>query len=358
MAKKKPVTLQLLAKELKLSAYTVSKALRGLPGMSEETRSAVLAAAERLGYRTRDQVWNEAWEKIDRLKAKPRRFLFVTGLRAMQLSHMNRIIEEGLRERLEQMGHRLDTIELPTRTVLSEELAKRTLEEKEIVYADGLFLSFSLPDVWERNLLRQPMPKIFINFPPVGAEADSIVWDVYDAVQQSLILLLAKGHRRILYIGDITTHRGYRLRWQAFQEIAALSGLDIRADEHLTGRYHSNDAFYADFQKKWESFRPTALLCSVEDKLERVLDCCYRLDIFIPEQCSMICLDPTENERFHDIASPGILVRETGHRAADRMLWRIANAHMPYEHIRVRGKFRSGSSIGFMKESVSDPKRP
>ncbi|WP_158606572.1 hypothetical protein [Paenibacillus ginsengarvi] len=29
-------------------------------------------------------------------------------------------------------------------------------------------------------------------------------------------------------------------------------------------------------------------------------------------------------------------------RAADRMLWRIANSSLPYEHIRIQGELRIG----------------
>lgn len=348
MAKKKTVTLQVLAEHLNLSAYTVSRALRGLPGMSEDTRLAVIEAAEKLGYRTRDQQWNRVWEGVDRLRVKPRRFLFVTRANAVRNSSMNRIMEEGLRDRLEQMGNVLQLTEIPNRPEWSETSVSRMLEQMELFYADGLFISFGLPDVWERCILRLPVPKMFINFPPIGAEADSIIWDVYDAVQQSLLHLLARGHRRILYLGDNATHRGYRLRWTAFQEIASQYRLDVSEEAHLTKRYAGKESFFEAFREKWTAFRPTALLCSIHDDLNRVLDCCERLGIRIPDECSLVCLDQTEDSRFHSIASPGILVRETGHRAADRMLWRIANLHMPYEHIRVRGKFRIGTSVNFI----------
>jgi LacI family transcriptional regulator len=347
MARKNKVTLQFLANKLSLSSHTVSKALRGLPGMSEETRLAILQEAERHGYRTRDQLWQQIWEGRDRASSKSRRFMFVTGLNAVQNSLKIRILEESVRERLEQMGNRLETVEFPTRSVLTKELAERMLEQKELAYVDGLFLSFGLPEVWEQSILRLPVAKMFLNFPPVGAETDSVVWDVYDAVQQSLLLLASRKHRRILYIGDRTTHRGYRLRWMAFQEFAGQYDLELHPDEHMTACYDSNEAFFHAFREKWTALRPTAFLCGIESDLERLLESCRKLGIRIPQDCSLVCLDTTENERVQDIANPGILVRETGHRAADRMLWRIANANMPYEHIRIHGKFCSGTTVHY-----------
>ncbi len=45
------VTLQMIAQETGLSKFAVSRALAGKSGVSEETRSRVAAAADRLGYR-------------------------------------------------------------------------------------------------------------------------------------------------------------------------------------------------------------------------------------------------------------------------------------------------------------------
>jgi len=50
VSKRKTVTLRDLADRLGLSVYTVSKALRGLPGMSEPTRRLVFATARAMNY--------------------------------------------------------------------------------------------------------------------------------------------------------------------------------------------------------------------------------------------------------------------------------------------------------------------
>src|SRR5690606_4702152 len=109
----------------------------------------------------------------------------------------------------------------------------------------------------------------------------------------------------------------YRLRWMAFQEISEHYGRIVRSEDHLTRKYVLDEEFFEVFHQKWKEFRPTALLVSIEADLVRVLECCERIGVRIPEDCSLISLDPTEDSRFHDIASPGIPVRETAHRAAD-----------------------------------------
>ncbi|MNI69352.1 hypothetical protein D3C73_1250940 [compost metagenome] len=37
-------------------------------------------------------------------------------------------------------------------------------------------------------------------------------------------------------------------------------------------------------------------------------------------------------------AVPFLPIEMTGYRAADRMLWRMANPNLPYEHIRIQSE--------------------
>jgi LacI family transcriptional regulator len=39
------------------------------------------------------------------------------------------------------------------------------------------------------------------------------------------------------------------------------------------------------------------------------------------------------------------MIRESGIRAAERMLWRMANPHLPYEHTLLQGGFYEGSTV-------------
>src|SRR5690606_25573376 len=144
-------------------------------------------------------LWTQLWEGRDRASGKERRLVFLTIPNTIKKTGINRILDEGLKERLVQMGNRLDTIELPSRSRLSEEQVEDIIQQNGLAYADGLFLSFSLSGAWEQELLKLPVPKVFLNFPPVGAEADSIIWDVYDGVQQSMQMLTSRNHERILY---------------------------------------------------------------------------------------------------------------------------------------------------------------
>ncbi|MDF2715923.1 MAG: LacI family transcriptional regulator [Paenibacillus sp.] len=340
MSRKKKVTLPLLAEKLGLSTYTVSKALRGLPGMSEQTRNEVIQLAKELGYLTKDQESSLIYEGIPRLSVNQRRFLMVTSSK-YSFSIQQMFI--GLKERLFELGHKVDIAFMPD--TLPTERVESWMEQEGILYADGLFITPLIPESLETILLGLKLPRILINFPPVGARVDSVIWDVYDATMQSVRYLLANGHRNIAYIGDTTKTRGYKQRWLAFREAMKQEGIEVREDSHLIP-FSSDNAEWMDvFKRRLERSKPTALLCSSYQNLSWVFYACSEAGYQVPEDISIIILDNIGESIFPNITRPVLLMPETGYRAADRMLWRIANTRLPYEHIRLQGTFFQGDTV-------------
>lgn len=341
MARKKTITLPLLAEKLGLSVYTVSKALRGLPGMSETTRKEVIQLANELGYLTKDQESSLLYEGIPRLSVKQRRFLMVTTSR---YSTTIQQLFMGLKERMLELGHKVDIVFIPES--LPPERFDGWMEQEGIMFADGLFITPLIPEPLETLLLETKLPRILVNYPPVGAKVDSVIWDVHDATVQSVQYLIANGHRNITYVGDTTKTRGYKQRWLAFQEAMKQEGIDIQEDSHYIRITSDNAQWMEMFKNHLERHKPTALLCSShETNLSWVFYACSDAGRQIPADISIIVLDNLRDSIIPDITRPVLLMLETGYRAADRMLWRMANTHLPFEHIRLQGTFFQGATV-------------
>ncbi|MDQ1913671.1 LacI family DNA-binding transcriptional regulator [Paenibacillus sp. GD4] len=341
MARKKSVTLPMLAEKLGLSVYTVSKALRGLPGMSETTRKEVIQLAKELGYLTKDQERSLLYEGIPRLSIQQRRFLLVTS------SHYSYTIQQlfiGLKERMLELGHKVDIVFMPQS--LSPEGFEDWAEQEGIVYSDGLFIAPLIPEPLEALLLELKHPRVLINFPPLGAKVDSIIWDIHEATIQSVHHLIANGHRNIMYVGDTTKTRGYKHRWDAFQLTMKQAGIEVEESSHFIGLSTIDPKWIATFQSHLERNNPTALICSSQStNLSWLFYACSEAGLKIPGDMSIILIDYLQASIVPDITRPVLFMQETGYRAADRMLWRIANTQMPYEHIRVQGTFYNGSTV-------------
>ncbi|TMV47341.1 LacI family transcriptional regulator [Paenibacillus mesophilus] len=337
---RKEITLQHIADELGLTIQTVSKALRGKPGMSEETRSKIIRLARKLGYMTKEQVDSLLADKIAPYPYVRRRFVLVQN--DQSLNH-NRLLLKGLHERFWEIGHTVEPVLLPPG--LKDTEFGEWAETAGLPYAEGIFIAprlsvYSLED----KLLKLPVPRILLNYPSPESKVDCVIWDVYEAMFQSVRHLSRMGHERILYVGDVKSQRGFILRWQAFVEAMKETGCGVSPEEHAIVRSASDD-WLRQFEAAYRRMQPTAIICGIDEETVPVYHKLTAMGVRIPRDCSLIALLNEQTEHLPLVTRPMLLIREAGYRAADRMLWRIANPHLPYEEIRLRGDFYTGSTV-------------
>ncbi|MDF2721353.1 MAG: LacI family transcriptional regulator [Paenibacillus sp.] len=342
MSRKKSVTLHDLSELLGLSVRTISKALRGLPGMSETTRANIVKAAARHGYRTKDQERSLTVERIPIIPHLQRHFRLVVPQPAVT-SGLLFMILEGLQQKLREYGHSIEPLFMPANLKEGRSFELWT-EQQHVHYLDGIFIP-PIPSSYEKLLLDLPIPRILLNFPPPSADVDSIAWDVGTAVHKSVHYLLAKGHRKILYIGNQTEHRGFRLRWQCFVEAMNGAGLDVRAEDHVTSLVRLREVWIAEFTEKLERMQPTALLYGLGNNVAWVYHACSSIGKRIPHDYSLISLEHDVLDDLPDLTRPFLPIREAGVRGAERMLWRLANPGQPFEHILLQGGFFKGKTV-------------
>ncbi|WP_158606443.1 LacI family DNA-binding transcriptional regulator [Paenibacillus ginsengarvi] len=343
MRKKKSITLRELAKQLDLSVHTVSKALRGLPGMSEETRSEVIRKAQEGGYRTKDQERVHAVERIPLYSAgKPYRFGLVISDQSAAME-LNQLIMSGLQSKLSEYGHTVEILIVPN-IVEQGKTFDHWLALHPLEYLDGIFIGPMVGVEQEARLLQYRIPRILINFPGHAAEVDSITWDVGTAIHQSMRYLFAKGHRNIIYVGRREKHRGFIIRWQAFEQACAAAGLACLPEDHMLD-YENQQHWNEQFIEKLRRLQPTAILCGVKTDLAWIYNACSVLGKRIPEDISLISMMHIEDQHVPELSRPVIRIRESGVRAAERMLWRLANPNHPYEHILLQGVLFEGATV-------------
>lgn len=343
MVYKKKVTLHDLADRLGLSVNTVSKALRGDPGMSERTRRAVRELAESCGYYTKDQEQALFAERIPLYAAAPKRFALIHG--EDQLSTQTRLIASGLIGKLSEFGHTLELVSVLKRESLNVSF-EEWVESCNLRYYDGFFISSSIGGQLEKQLLSLTMPRVLINFPPPLAEVDSVIWDVGEAVFRAVLYLNRMGHENILYIGDCESKRGFRLRWQAFQNAMAELGKAIDPDTHLTKMPKNASSAAKEIAYRIKELNPTAVLSTIVSNLNVVSKASHDADKIAPRDYSLVSLRYNEWNLYPNVSGPVLQIQETGARAAERMLWRLANPLRFYEHTLVRcGTFYAGETV-------------
>jgi alanine racemase len=175
-----------IAAQAEVSEATVSRVLNDRPGVSAETRQAVLTALDVLGY-----------ERPARLR---KRSAGLVGLVVPELDNpIFPAFAQVIEATLAQQGY---TPVLCTRTfggITEDEYVEMLLDRQVsgIVFVSGMHADTTADPERYRKLLARPLPIVMINGYVAGLEAPFVSCDEFAASELAVSHLVALGHRRI-----------------------------------------------------------------------------------------------------------------------------------------------------------------
>jgi DNA-binding LacI/PurR family transcriptional regulator len=298
-----------LARETGVSTATVSRALRGLPRVSEQTRAKVMEAAVRLGYEPSPHAVGLAQGGRTRTVAIV--VLFVTRWFFSTVVHG---AEQVLRERgydvlLYNIGGDPDA---RRRVLLTQLVTKR---------ADALIVVGLGPTPEEVLWLsRHGLPVVTLGsrvpeWPSVRVDDDAVA---RTAVQH----LVDLGHERIAYVGqlsetplDSTTPRtrleGYR---------ATMRAAGLRPDVELEGHFTLEGGHAAGAELLRRTPRPTAVFCASDEMAFGVMYAAREAGVRVPDELSVVGVDDHEMARYVGLTTVRQPVLQQGRVAARQIL--------------------------------------
>jgi LacI family transcriptional regulator, repressor for deo operon, udp, cdd, tsx, nupC, and nupG len=211
-----------IAQQAQVSEATVSRVMNDRPGVSSDTRQAVLTALDVLGY-----------ERPARLRKRS------AGLVGLIVPELNNPIFPAFAQEIEsslaQTGY---TPVLCTQTpggVTEDEYVEMLLDRQVsgIVFVSGLHADTTSDRDRYRRLTARPMPIVLINGYAPDIDAPFISCDDREAGELAVSHLVALGHRRIGFISGPDRFTpvqrkidGYRA---AMQRLTGTSGPDLDA---------------------------------------------------------------------------------------------------------------------------------
>jgi LacI family transcriptional regulator len=191
------VTLDDLAEQLKLSKFSVSRALSGKPGVSERTRERVQLAAREAGYNHTSTA--AAAERVIHL--------VIPRADAIHSSFWIEVIS-GAENEARNLGFRL------TVNVIGAERGVDILDGE----VSGLILAGRRSRGVIEPFLELPIPKVLIGHPRPMEMLDSVQTANFDAGYAVGSLLGGLGHRRIAFFTDAPEDEGRNLRLAGLTE--------------------------------------------------------------------------------------------------------------------------------------------
>lgn len=269
------VTMRDIGKRVGVSAVTVSKALAGKSGVSDEMRERIIQMANELGYVNPNAATAQAVRSLDVGILIPNHFFDSESFYAM--------FYKTLVETLTESGH-FGILEL-----LSAE-AEAGLALPNIIRShkvDALILLGQPSRAYVRMIAAQNVPVVFLDFYDEQAEADAVVGDNTYGCYRLTSHLIKNGHRRIGFVGNRRATSSIMDRYLGFYRAMISNDLPIREEWIYSDRGEDGVMMPLNFVGEL----PTALVCNCDMVARMTIEQLKAQGYRVPEDVSVVGFD-------------------------------------------------------------------
>lgn len=261
------VTLQAIADHVGVSKFAVSRALTGKPGVSDDTRRAVLSTAKSFGYIGRPpKAVQQSIEVIFRDHSVANRELWID-------------VQHGIEMEATRNGW---------------PMAVRWTDDHRIVerLAAGS-VGFILVGPQDKRMLdairQSSLPAVIVtHVVPDLYEIDQVTATDVEAGAAVATFLHGLGHRRLTYVHGQLGYPGRHARLRGFADaIGKLEGADLR-EISFRADYNASELRDAVAAMVRAGFEPTAFFCGSDGVAITVISELLRLGLSIPREVSVV----------------------------------------------------------------------
>jgi DNA-binding LacI/PurR family transcriptional regulator len=342
------ITLSQLARELGVSTMTVSRALRGVGRIGEETRTRIVNAAQRHGYRPHGLA---RAMRSGRSGCVALCVADVPGLCAMPSE-----LAIGIDQALTARGMYLAVARIPDEKpeADAEAFVPRLLGEW---VADGMLVSAAhgVPCKVSEQLRQRRVPCVWIN---AKQELDCVDCDDYDAARRATQRLIQLGHKRIVYANHYESrnnegpsYAGAQERYEGYESILKEAGLPRRR----VWRHP-----LVSFVEMWRAIltepanqRPTAVVCFSRYTAHPILQAAGQMSREIPRDLSLVSFDDEPASEFEFPLSTMVLPeRQMGQKAVEMLCAKIENPEQSVEGVKLLAEWFDGGTMGAAPRQV------
>ena len=304
-----------VARAVEMSTATVSRALRGLPGVSDETRSRVQETARRLGYVPSPSAAGLASGQTRTVA------VIVPFVTRWFFAAVVQGAEEVLRER----GYDLLLYNLAGDPSARHRVFETSLLTKRVDAVIVLSLKPSSDELLRLGQLGRPVT-IVGAARPGGA---TVRIDDHYAARTAMAHLLDLGHQRIGYVGGATEgvldFTAPTARLAGYRDSLRESGRTPEPALEANGEFTVGGGMRAGRELLERPERPSAVFAASDEMAIGVLRAARELGLRVPEDLSVIGIDDHEMAGFFDLTTVAQPAHEQGRVAAQQVLSGLAS---------------------------------
>ena len=335
MSAKKP-TMRDIAREVGTSAVTVSKAMAGKTGMSDELRMKILKKASEMGY-----------EYPHSARFLPREHLEVGILipdKYFEADSFYAEIYKRLVKKLADQGH-FGLLELLDPANERDLVLPNLLTTKHV---DGLIMLGEPAKAYYRKVAQAGTPVVFLDFYDEQANADAVAGDNSYGTYRLTSHLIRRGHREIGFVGNIKATSSIMDRFLGYYRAMLLNDLTVREDWIIPDREMTGGLMKPALPEEL----PTAFVCNCDMTARMVIDQLRERGYRVPEDISVTGFDdyPAGSENEIPLSTFRIDTDGMIELAVKTLLERCSGEQKPFGRLVV-----GGQPVYRESEAVRDP---
>ena len=323
----KAVKLADIAERVGVSTVTVSKALSGQKGVSEEVREKIRSIAEDLGYQQPSAVRKSQNHKnfnigiliSERFLVKYESFYW-----QMYQAVATRATAEECFTMLEVIGKAEEE---------SSRMPKLVQERK----VDGIIVIGKMMDAYLQHLNTEAgIPVIYLDYYNGREASDSVISNSYYGTYELTYYLYRMGHRKIAYVGTLLAMESITDRYFGYQKALLELGLEQKKGWVLDDRHIETGEIDTVNMLQIPKDMPTAFVCNCDLTasflIKKLKDNAYR----VPEDISVVGFDNYLYPGLSDIqiTTYEVDLKEMAKKAVYNMISKISNEnYKPGIHI-------------------------
>ena len=291
----KKVTIQDIADALGISRNTVSKAINNTDGLADATREKILQKAVEMGYKQFSYVSALAQSNESRPSAPGYQgeIALLTG-RFLSHSHFASLMLDKFQKEVSELGYTMNT-----HRVTEQDIASKTLPASLHMDQVKAILCVEMFD-WEYDsmLCELGIPVLFVDGPAKvdgrSLPADQLYMDNMTPITQFVSAMLAKGFKRIGFIGDYLYCQSFYERYTAFFLTMTMAGVPV--EEQYIIPYSSVD----EFREAIEALEtlPDVFICANDFVAWDAMQALAAVGKQVPENVLICGFDDSPESRF------------------------------------------------------------
>lgn len=313
---RKAVKLADIAEPLGVSTVTVSKALSGQKGVSEEMREKIIALADELGYKQPSAMRKEAEKTSYNIGV----LIYEEDFDKYDSFYLQMYQKVNLKAGSKGC---FTLLEIVSREMEEEKLLPKLIQEHKVhgIIVIGRLASGYL-DLLEK---KSGVPLIFMDFCDHRRDADAVISDSFYGAYSLTQYLVEHGHRDIAYVGTVLSTVSITDRYLGYMKCLMEHGIELRDEWQIDDRHLENGKLDEEHLIQLPEHMPTAFFCNCDLVGSMLVKKLENAGYRIPEDISVVGYDNYLYPGLCDVelTTYEVDIKEMARRAVNNLLKKI-----------------------------------